>query len=124
MLPTLIFLHSRLFVTCLIFSVFIGVYGLWRWRSGGVDGNMFGMLALGEGLYVVQAIIGVLMALNGASPARGVVHYLYGVIMIIAVPGIYLFTRGRNGKNEALLYAMMAFFLGGIAFRAMTTAYE
>ena len=118
------FLHSRLFFTCLIFSVIIGVYGLWRWRSGGVDGNMFGMLALGEGLYVAQAVIGVMMAINGASPARGIVHYLYGVIMIIAVPGIYLFTRGRNGKNEALLYAMMAFFLAGVAFRAMTTAYE
>ncbi|MBI5053450.1 MAG: hypothetical protein HZB52_09315, partial [Chloroflexi bacterium] len=120
MLPTLIFLHNRLFVTSLIFSVIIGVYGLWRWRNSGVDGNMFGMLALGEGLFVVQAIIGVVMALNGASPARGIVHYLYGVIMIIAIPGIYLFTRGRNGKNEALLYAMMAFFLAGVAFRAMT----
>ncbi|MBI5081899.1 MAG: hypothetical protein HZB17_11410 [Chloroflexi bacterium] len=124
MLPTLIFLHSRLFITSLIFSLIIGVYGLRRWRNSGVDGNMFGMLALGEGLFVVQAIIGVVMALNGASPARGIVHYLYGVIMIIAIPGIYLFTRGRNGKNEALLYAMMAFFLAGVAFRAMTTAYE
>jgi heme A synthase len=124
MLPTLIFLHSRLFVTSLIFSLIIGVYGLWRWRGGGVDGNMFGMLALGEGLYAIQAIIGVVMALNGLAPARGIVHYLYGVIMIIAIPGIYLFTRGRNGKNEALLYAMMAFFLAGVAFRAMTTAYE
>ena len=83
---------------------------------------MFGMLALGEGLYVIQALIGVVMALNGLAPARGIVHYLYGVIMIIAIPGIYLFTRGRNGKNEALLYAMMAFFLAGVAFRAMTTA--
>ena len=118
----LISIHHGLFNTCLIFSSLIGVYGLWRfWRHSGVGGNLWGMLVIAEGLYVVQDIVGAAMLLQGLSPARAWIHFLYGVVMLITLPGAYAFTQGRDGRREALMYAVIGLFLAGVALRAMST---
>jgi hypothetical protein len=62
------------------------------------------------------------LALQGGVPARGWVHYLYGVVMLISLPGLYAFVRGRDTRREALMYAVAGLFLAGISLRAMTTA--
>jgi hypothetical protein len=122
-METLIFVHNRLSVTMLLFMLALGVWGLWNWlRGDGVTGSYQGGLAIGEGIIVVQAVIGVLLYLLGDNgPARGWLHILYGIAALISLPAAFAFTRGRTGRYEALIYAVVALFLAGLTTRAQST---
>jgi hypothetical protein len=121
----LVQIHEGLARACVIFSLLIGVYGLWRYfRNQGVSGNLWGMLAAGELLYLAQAVVGMMLYGLGARPASGRtwVHILYGVLLVIVLPGAYTYLRGRDGRREALLYGLIGLFLAGISLRAIVTA--
>lgn len=120
---SLTLLHDGLSNACLIFSLILSGYGFWTFaRNQGVGGSFLGVLVMGEVLYLAQAAVGVLLVTQGQAPARGWVHYLYGVVLIIALPGLYAFVRGRDSRREAFLYALMGLFLVGISLRAVSTA--
>ena|SRR3990172_4132108 len=115
--------HAAIATACLIFSLIIGVYGAARYFRGlGVDASYWGALAAGELLYVAQGVLGVLLLVEGMRPARSLVHLLYGVVIIIVLPAAYGFTRGRDTRREAAIYALIGLFLAGISLRAMSTA--
>jgi heme A synthase len=120
---TLVQVHEALSRACVLFSLIIGLYGLWRFfRKEGVDGNFLSILAAGEVLYVAQGIIGVALFVMGERPARTAVHILYGVLIVIALPATFAYLRGREERREALIYGLVGFFLAGLALRAIITA--
>jgi hypothetical protein len=120
---TLAQIHEGLARACVIFSLIIGLYGLWRFlRRQGVGANLFGILAAGELLYVAQAAVGFWLYGLGGRPARPGVHILYGILMIITLPAAYAFLRGRDERREALIYGLVGLFLAGVALRAIFTA--
>jgi hypothetical protein len=119
---TLNVLHNGLSNACTIFSLVIFGYGLWTFfRDRGVSGPYLGVLAIGEMLYLTQLAVGVLLALQGGVAARAWIHYLYGIVLVISLPGLYAFLRGRDSRQEALVYAFMGLFLAGISLRSITT---
>lgn len=119
----LILIHNGLANACLIFSLLIAVYSLVIFiRNQSLTPSFFGALVIAEALYVAQAVLGVVLYLQGGMPARGWVHYLYGVVTVISLPGLYSITRGRDTRLEALYYFAIAVFLAGIAIRATDTA--
>lgn len=117
-------IHVGLSNACLIFSLIVAGYGFLRYfRKQGVNGSFLGVIVVGELLYLGQVLVGVLLAFgDGPRPARLWVHVLYGIVLVIMYPAAYAFTRGREGKEEALTYAIVALFLAGIALRAVGTA--
>lgn len=116
-------LHGGLSNACAIYSLIIFGYGIWSYfRNQGVSSTYLGILIIGELLYVAQMVLGIGLALQGGVPARGWVHYLYGVVLVIALPALYAYVRGRDTRREALMYALMGLFLTGISLRGMTTA--
>jgi hypothetical protein len=119
----LILLHNGLSNACLIFSLLIAAYSLLIFvRNQSLTPGFFGALVIAEVLFLAQAAVGVALSLQGGAPARGWVHYLYGVVNIISLPGLYAITRGRDTRLEALYYFAMSIFLAGIALRATETA--
>ncbi|MDP9314778.1 MAG: hypothetical protein M3R24_28540 [Chloroflexota bacterium] len=116
-------LHTGFGRTTLLFMLALGLWGLWNFvRGEGVTGSYWGALAIGEGLVVVESLIGVGLYLAGSpGPARGLLHVLYGIVAVICLPAAFSFTRGRASRYEALIYAVIALFLAGIANRAQTT---
>jgi len=121
---SLVQIHAGLSNACLLFSLIVAGYGFLRYfRQQGVDGGFFGVIVVGELLYIAQVLVGVLLAFgDGPRPARLWVHVLYGIVLVIMYPAAYAFTRGRDGKQEVLTYAVVALFLAGIALRAVGTA--
>lgn len=121
---SLVQFHAGLSNACLIFSLLIAGYAFLRYLQGqGVDGSFLGVVAVGELLYVAQVVVGAALAFSGVpQPARLWVHILYGVVLIIMYPATYAFTRGRDGRQEVLTYAVVALFLAGISLRAVATA--
>jgi hypothetical protein len=117
-------IHGALANACLIFSLIIASYGFLRYfRGQGMDGSFWGAIAVGELLYLAQIAVGLLLLLGGGPrPARLWVHILYGSVLILMYPAAYGFTRGRDSRQEAVVYALLGLFLAGISLRAMTTS--
>jgi len=116
-------IHSALANACLIFSLIIAGYGfLLYFRQRGVDSNFWGTLAAGEILFLAQGVMGVLLYASGLRVPRTWVHVLYGIVLVITLPGAYGLLRGRDSRREVLIYAILGLFLAGITLRAMSTA--
>ena len=116
-------IHGALANACLLFSLIIAGYGfLLYFRQRGVDSSFWGTLAAGELLFLAQGVLGIVLFASGLSAARMLVHALYGIVLVIAIPGTYALTRGRDTRREALIYAIIGLFLAGITLRAMFTA--
>jgi hypothetical protein len=91
-------------------------------RKQGVDSSYWGALVIAEALFAVQAAIGAYLYLSGAGvPGRGGMHVLYGVVSLLVIPGIYLYTRGDQERRAMLLYGVFFLFLSGILLRAIDT---
>src|SRR5712692_10735195 len=100
-------IHGALANACLIFSLIIAAYGLWRYLSKqGIDANFWGVLAAGELLFLAQGVVGLVVLASGLQAARTVVHGLYGIVLVISLPGAYALTRGRDTRREAAIYAV------------------
>jgi apolipoprotein N-acyltransferase len=121
-MATLTFIHGRLSVTMLLFMLALGLWGLWNFLRGeGMTGSYWGGLAIGEGLVIVQGLLGVALYVLGGAPSRGILHILYGVVSMISLPAAFSFTRGRSTRYETLIYAIIALFLAGVSIRARLT---
>ena len=87
-----------------------------------MGGNFWGILGAGELLYVAQGIVGVALYALGDRPARTWVHILYGILLVITLPGAFAYMRGKDTRREALIYGLVGLFLAGVALRAIYTA--
>ena len=111
-------IHESLARAILIFSLILGIWSLVRaLRSLGIDGTTWGIYASGEILFLAQGAIGVLQLLAGARAERGI-HILYGIVTALTLPAAYALSRGRDDRRAAWMYAVLGFFLAGIALRA------
>jgi heme A synthase len=99
--------HDRLANTALLFCLFMTVWGFWRFfRKNGMNSSYWGAAIIAEFLLLLQGGIGFYLWIAGLRPDRGWVHILYGISLVLAVPLVYTFTRGRQDRPEMLLYAV------------------
>ena len=115
--------HARLGNTALLFTAAMALWGLWRFiRHQGVDSNYWGAMVIGEILYLVQAALGLFVYLSGAGElSRPYIHILYGVVTLLVVPGVFLYSRGDEQRQSSLLYFVAFLFLVGIILRSRAT---
>ena len=115
--------HKRVSDVISYYALAVGIWGIFNFlRRQGPSGNYNGALVIGVGLFILQGIIGVILVVSGLQPARGWIHMLYGITMVLTIPAIYAFTRGANGVRESMLYGLGMIFIWGLAERAVETA--
>lgn len=120
-METIAEIHSVLSRTIWLFFLLLGLWGLFRAiRNNGVDGSYLGALVIGEGLYILQAIMGAILWIGGERPGR-TVHLLYGVFALVALPGLFAYMRGDDSNRAQWLYAILTLFLFGVSLRAIGT---
>jgi hypothetical protein len=85
-----------------------------------LNSNYWGALIIGEIVMLGQGVIGVILVLFGQMPGD-VIHFLYGVLVALSWPGVYVYTNARAGRSEAAIYAIVSFFIFGLAVRAIMT---
>lgn len=121
-------LHQRLAVMAWMFFLAVGLWGLVRAiRGQGVDGSYLGALYVGQAIFIVQAIIGVILWIDGRLPAlaRPEVHILYGAFLVVFLPFIWLTTlRGDDSNRGQWVLAFSTLFLFGVAVRMIQLGYE
>ncbi len=114
--------HRDLAIASLAASLAVGLFGLWgAWRHGRVGRWLWGLLAAAELLFLAQMLLGAAMMVQGSVPARGWIHVVYGLVAVGVLPAAYVLTRREAGRREAVTYAVLGFFLAGLALRAMAT---
>jgi hypothetical protein len=120
-LDTFVFIHTRLALTAVFYALALGVWAAWSYfRGRGVNPSFWGALIIGEVVMLGQGLIGLALVLGGARPAD-VLHFLYGVLVALAWPGVYVYTNARAGRSEAAIYALVSFFIFGLSIRAIMT---
>lgn len=114
-------IHARLATSYILFMALAAVWNLVAAaRRQGVSGTAFGILVIGELLALAQTALGLALALGGASPAR-TVHILYGVTTVLTLPAYYAFSKGRDDRTAAFIYAGLCLFLAIAGYRAVLT---
>jgi hypothetical protein len=116
--------HGRLATTAAFYTLIMGGWaGVTALRGRGLDGSYLGAAVIGELLLVLQALLGVFLALGGRTAAleRPSMHILYGVMAVLIWPFLFTFTRGQSGRREAVLFAAGSLFLWGLVLRAAAT---
>lgn len=106
-----------------ILSLIMAGWGLWLFvRGENVPGSYLGAVAIAEGIYLLQAVYGLFLFLTGIGElTRPEVHILYGIVMVLPLPGVYIYTQGDTTRRTVLLYALAFVFLIGISFRSIVT---
>jgi hypothetical protein len=125
MISTIAEIHRALSNTVWLFWLILGLWGLYRAiRGRGVDGHFIGAGAIGQGLFILQAILGGILWLGGLSVAvqRPGIHLLYGVFALVFPPFVYLVVlRGDDTNRAQWVLSFTALFMFGISLRAITT---
>lgn len=107
-----------------LYALVVGIWGLALFiRRQPPDGNYNGALVIGFGMIVVAGLVGALLFLTGLRAGRSI-HMLYGVSMVLTIPAIYAFTRGRNSSRESMLYGLGLIFIWGLSERAKETGLQ
>jgi heme A synthase len=77
----------------------------------------------------LQALLGIILVLLGQKPGTGTglfyLHYIYGAIVVLAIPiAITYATGGKNQRRDILIYSIAALILVAAALRALTTGFQ
>jgi hypothetical protein len=118
----LVQIHAQLAIAVMLFNLILGVWGFIKFlRRDGMDGNYFGAVALSPILGLIQMAVGLILVIQGLGVSVRFVHYLYGALVVIAVPAVFAFTRGRDDRGAVLIYAAVLVLTSVFGFRAYTT---
>lgn len=122
----LVQVHASIATAVMLFNALLGVWGFVKFLKGDqeVDGNYAGGLAISPIIGLVQLAIGFVLVLQGLGALVRFVHYLYGALVILAVPATFAFTRGRDDRGALLIYASVTLLNAAFGLRAYTTAFE
>ena len=121
------FIHARLATTALVFSAICVAWGLLNFvRKQPVTGSYWGALVILELLSITQVVIGLLVFFSVGSDnlARPIVHALYGATLILSLPAAYVYSKGKDTRNENLIYALVCLWLVFIVERSISTGQE
>lgn len=105
----MISVHRSLFTAVVLYFAVLTLWGFYLWiRKQGPTPSYRGSVVLGEGLIVLQCLVGALLLATGKRPNEGFLHLLYGFVLLVALPVAYGFVRQtttflptRSGRTDA-----------------------
>jgi hypothetical protein len=117
-------IHDRLSNTALLYTIAMVIYALILYfRKQSPNSNFWGALAIAEVVYLIQGALGLIAWLTGVGEVeRLFVHALYGIVSVLVVPAMFLYSRGRENRRLMIIFAAVLLFQMGIILRGMGTA--
>lgn len=91
-------------------------------RKQAPSGSYRATLVLTEGLFILQGLVGIAIYFAGSRP-HDPLHWLYGPLLVIALPIAASYLSGRDSRREAMVYGLAALFMFGLAIRAYMTGH-
>jgi hypothetical protein len=110
-------IHTILFNAHILYSVALGIWAaVTAARDESISGNFWGAVATSAILAGIVMLIGGVMTLQGLRPQRIVIYYLYMLWLVIIMPGLFTLLRGRDDRNAAIAFSILAFFNSATSF--------
>lgn len=121
---SLLQVHINIASAVIYFNAILGIWGFFNFLRGAksVDGSYAGALALSPVIGLAQMTLGLILLTQGYGATLRFVHYLYGALVILAVPATFAFTNGRDDRGALLIYASITLLNAGFALRGYDTA--
>ena len=120
--------HNGLANASWMFFLILGVWGVFRAvRGQGMDGSYVGALAVGQGIFILQAIIGFLLLFGSGlgDMLRPSIHILYGVFALVFIPFIYFSVlKGDDSNRGQWVMSFCTLFMFGISLRTIELGQE
>lgn len=114
-------LHGILFNMIIIYSFALGIYAAVLAAQGkSISGNFWGSIAIFSILAAVTTVIGAINAASGARLQDGqnrlIIYFLYMAFLIVIMPGLFSMLRGRDDRQAAIYFSLLALFNASVAF--------
>jgi hypothetical protein len=120
---SLVEFHRGLSNAAMFYCIIMAVWGFISFfRRQGVSSGYFGAVVIAEILFAAQGVIGLILWFGVSTFRPGWVHWLYGIVLLMGVPVVYAYTKGKHERPEMLLYSVAFLILIFITMRAMVTA--
>ena len=120
----ILFIHGRLSQTAWLYMLILAAWaGFHYFRKRKLDGQFFGIVAIGEILMVAQAALGAIMFFGWNIQPGKIVHLLYGTLSILVFPSVYHYTQGGEDRRAAMMWTLAGLFMFGLSLRAIGTAH-
>ena len=115
-------IHGLLGITVSLYALSVTLWLLWKYlRDQSLDGSFWGVIWTGEGLIVIQALLGITQLIMGRMPLEWV-HLLYGFLTPMIWPATVNFTRNQPERRKVIIWIVVCAFLFGVTLRARFTA--
>ena len=117
-------LHATLARTALFYVGAIGLWATWlAARNRGLSGAFLGAVVIGEGLLVVEGLLGAWRLVVGGFALERGVHLLYGLLAMLMWPFALTYGRSTEDRRASIAFAAATFFLWLLVRRAVETAH-
>lgn len=106
-------IHQSLFNMHILYSLALALWACaTAARNEPISGNYWGAVLTYALLAGATLLVGVVLLLSGYQPGsqRIVVYVLYMLWLAIIMPGLFSMMRGRDDRQAALAFALLAFF--------------
>ena len=119
---SLIDIHSILSRAVAIYSLAMTLFALYRYlRREPIGSDYRGAILVGEGLIVVQGVLGGIMFFMGLRPANNL-HFIYGGLTLLTWPAAFSFARNQEDeRKETMVWMVASLILFAASLRALAT---
>jgi heme A synthase len=116
-------LHGSLFIAVALYLLICAIWGFVLAVLRRPIGPSFrGSLRIAEGLILAQVVVGAIVFLSGAPRPPSPLHYLYGLVIVLALPAAEtLAPQWWKGRHQTLVVAVGCLFAFGLSVRAAMT---
>ena len=116
-------LHNILFNMHIFYSIGLGIWAAYMAaQNESISGGFWGAIAISAGLASIVTLVGIIMTLQGLRPDRIVLYYLYMAFLIVIMPGLFTLLRGRDDRNAAIAFSILAFFNAATSYSMIERA--
>jgi hypothetical protein len=113
-------IHEILFNMSILYSIALGIWAAYLVaQNRPISGNYWGSVVTYALLNGAITLVGLIMTLQGLRPERIVTYYLYMAWLTVIMPGLFSMLRGRDDRNAAIAFALLAFFNAATSFSMM-----
>lgn len=127
-MASLYIMHDGFANASWMFFLILGLWGGFRAvRGQGMDGSYVGALAVGQGIFILQALTGIVMFIGSGmgDMLRPSIHILYGVFALVFIPFIYFSVlKGDDSNRGQWVMAFCTLFMFGISLRTIELGRE
>jgi hypothetical protein len=121
-LTALVTVHGALFRAAALLSLVLGLWAIVTFvRRGELSPGFRSSAVLTEVLIVVQGLVGVGLFAGGAR-LKDPLHFVYGLVLTIALPVAAGYSSGQSGRRQALVFGITGIVMFLLTLRAWMTA--